>query len=168
MHFGRRTLLGFACAVMLATSTLAEGKKGGPWKIEGVLVEQAWARVMPGGSKTGAIYLTIHNTSLTDDLLLAVDSPAARETSVHQSVVEDDIAKMKPMPFGVEVRSGTEVIMKPGAMHIMLTGLTGALQPGDQLPVTMVFREAGKLDLEVPVLPIGAKDPAVSHGGHNQ
>ncbi len=166
MHFGGKIILGLSSAVLLATSTFAEDKKGGPWKIEGVLVEQAWARVMPGGSKAGAVYLTIHNTSLTDDLLLAVDSPAARETSVHQSVVKDDIAKMKPMPFGVEVKSGTEVIMKPGAMHIMLTGLTGALQPGDQLPVTMVFREAGKLDLDVPVLPIGAKDPAVSHGGH--
>lgn len=154
-------------ALMVSASALhADTKKGGPWKIEGILVEQAWARVLPGGSNTSAVYLTIHNTSLTDDLLLAVDSPAARETAVHQSVVEDDIAKMKPMPFGVDLKSGTEVIMKPGSMHIMLIGLTGALQPGDQLPVTMVFREAGKLEFDVPVLPLGAKDPAVSHGGH--
>jgi len=166
MRFGIRALLSFACMVTLISSLHAEEKKGGPWKIEGILVEQAWARIMPGGSKTGAVYLTIHNISLTDDLLLAVDSPAARESAVHQSVVEDDIAKMKPMPFGVQLKSGTEVIMKPGAMHIMLTGLTGALQPGDQLPVTMVFREAGKLELDVPVLPIGAGDPLVSHSGH--
>ena len=158
-----------ACMTALAcmsTTSIAEVKRGGPWKIEGILIEQAWARVNPGGAKTGAVYLTIHNTSLTDDLLLAVDSAAAQSTAVHQSVVEDDIAKMKPMPFGVEIKSGKEVILKPGAIHIMLTGLSGALQPGDQLPVTMVFREAGSLDLDVPVLPLGAKDPAVSHGGH--
>lgn len=164
-RFGKGALLCFACTLVLVSSSQAENKKGGPRKIEGILVEQAWARVIPGGSKTGAVYLTIHNTSLTDDLLLAVDSSAARETAVHQSVVEDDIARMKPMPFGVDVKSGAEVIMQPGAMHIMLTGLTGALQPGDQLPVTMVFREAGKLEFDVPVLPLGAKDPAVSHGG---
>jgi copper(I)-binding protein len=158
-----------ACMIALAcmgTVSLAEVKRGGPWKIEGILIEQAWARLSPGGAKTGAVYLTIHNTSLTDDLLLAVDSAAAQSTAVHQSVVEDDIAKMKPMPFGVEIKSGKEVILKPGAIHIMLTGLSGALQPGDQLPVTMVFREAGSLELDVPVLPLGAKDPAVSHGGH--
>ncbi len=156
-------MIGLAC---MSTTCLAEVKKGGPWKIEGILIEQAWARLSPGGAKTGAVYLTIHNTSLTDDLLLAVDSAAAQSTAVHQSVVEDDIAKMKPMPFGVEIKSGKEVVLKPGAIHIMLTGLSGALQPGDQLPVTMVFREAGSLDLDVPVLPLGAKDPAVSHGGH--
>ena len=159
--------LGCATGLALASTTaFAEAKKSGPWKIEGILIEQAWARVNPGGAKTGAVYLTIHNTSLTDDLLLAVDSAAATTTAVHQSVVEDDVAKMKTMPFGVEVKSGKEVILKPGAIHIMLTGLSGALQPGDQLPVTMVLREAGSLDLDVPVLPLGAKDPEVSHGGH--
>lgn len=166
MNVFRKTLWCVALLGAWTTVAFAEVKNGGPWKIEGILIEQAWARVVPGGSNSGAVYLTIHNTSLTDDLLLAVDSAAARETAVHQSVVEDDIAKMKPMPFGVDVKSGAEVIMKPGSMHIMLTGLTGALQPGDQLPVTMVFREAGKLELDVPVLPLGAKDPAVSHGGH--
>lgn len=155
-------------ALAFADARIVQAKepKSGPWKIEGILVEQAWARVMPGGSRTGAVYLTIHNTSLTDDLLLAVDSAAAQSTAVHQSIVEDDIAKMKPMPFGVEVKSGTEVILKPGSMHIMLTGLSAALEPGTSLPVEMVFREAGKLEIDVPVLPIGAKDPAVSHGGH--
>lgn len=161
-----KTLLTFVSLGLWASTAIADVKKGGPWKIEGILIEQAWARVIAGGSNTGSVYLTIHNTSLTDDLLLAVDSPAARATSVHQTVVEDDIAKMKPMPFGVDVKSGSEVIMKPGSMHIMLSGLTGALQPGDQLPVTMVFREAGKLEFDVPVLPLGADDPAVSHGGH--
>lgn len=156
-------MIGLACA---STTSLAEVRKAGPWKIEGILIEQAWARVSPGGEKTGAVYRTIHNTSLTDDLLLAVHSSAARSTAVRQSVVEDGIAKIKPLPFGVEVKSGREVMLKPGTMHIMLTGLSGALQPGDQLPVTMVFREAGSLDFDVPVLPIGAKDPVVTHGGH--
>lgn len=160
-------LLGLVLTLALPMSAVAaETKKGEPWKIAGILVEQAWARIMPGGSNTGAVYLTIHNTSLTDDLLLAVDSPAARATAVHQSAVENDIMKMNPMPFGVEVNAGSEVILKPGSMHIMLAGLTGALRPGDQLPVILIFREAGKLELDVPVLPIDAKTPAVSHGGH--
>ena len=167
----RKVIIALGCVFGLTLGSsieFSEAKKSGPWKIEGILIEQAWARVNPGGAKTGAVYLTIHNTSLTDDLLMAVDSAAATTTAVHQSVVEDDMAKMKPMPFGVEVKSGKEVILKPGAIHIMLTGLSGALQPGDQLPVTMVFREAGSLELDVPVLPLGAKDPEVSHGGHVQ
>lgn len=166
MSFGGRILLGFTCALVLASPAIAESKQNGVWQINGIFVEQAWARVIPGGSKTGAVYLTIHNTAQTNDLLLAVDSPAASHTAVHQSVVENDIAKMKPMPSGVELKSGTEIIMKPGAMHIMLTGLQDASQQDDQLPVTMVFRDAGRLEISVPVLPLGAKGPTVSHDGH--
>ena len=162
-----RALWGCAIAATLSLALAkAEAKKIDLGKIEGILIEQAWARVAPGAAKTGAVYLTIHNTPLTDDLLMAVDSPAAQMTALHQSVVENDIAKMKPMPFGVEVKAQSEIILKPGAIHIMLSGLSGALQPGDVLPVTMVFREAGALELNVPVLPLGAKDPEVSHGGH--
>jgi periplasmic copper chaperone A len=166
MYFCKKLLQCVTIVALLSTAAAAETKKTGPWKIEGILVEQAWARIAPGAAKTGAVYLTIHNTSLTDDLLLAVASPAARNTAVHHTVVEGDIAKMKPMPFGVEVKAQSEVILKPGSIHIMLSNLSGALEPGDQLPVTMVFQEAGTLELDVPVLRLGAKDPAVSHGGH--
>lgn len=51
----------------------------GPWKLGDVVVEQASVRVSPDGAKTGAVYLTIHNKSGNDDLLLAVDSPVNRD-----------------------------------------------------------------------------------------
>jgi copper(I)-binding protein len=47
---------------------------GGPWKLGEITVEKAWARIVPGGAGTGAVYLTISNKSGNDDLLLAVDS----------------------------------------------------------------------------------------------
>jgi copper(I)-binding protein len=68
---------------------------------------------------------------------------------------------MEPMPFGLPMPHDSEVVVAPGGTHIMLTGLTGAAQPGDLLPVTMVFREAGSLDFEAPVFPLSAGETKV-------
>lgn len=158
-----------ALTIALIGATLETQATGrSSWKIEGILIEQAWARVQPGGSRTGAIYLTIHNTSLNDDLLLAVDSKAARTTAVHKTEVSNGVSRMTPMPFGVELQAGTEVILKPGSMHIMLTGLSTDVKSGGTLPITMVFRDAGTLSADVPVLGVGEPAPDISHGGHTQ
>lgn len=161
----------FLVAVMvfwIATlqAVIAQTKTSGPWKLGDITVEQAWARVTPGGSRTGAIYLTIHNKSSTDDLLLAVDSSAAQTTAVHESRIVDGVASMEPLPVGIPMPSHGEVVMRPGGVHIMLTGLSGELAVGNVLPVKMVFQEAGSLDFEVPILPFGTKDPSITHSGH--
>jgi copper(I)-binding protein len=160
----------FLSAAVLALSILpsiaASNKAGGPWKLGDIVVGQAWARIVPGGSKTGAIYLMVHNKSSVDDLLLAVDSSAAKTTAVHESRVVDGVASMEPLPLGVPMPSHGEVVMRPGGLHIMLTGLSDELAPGEKLPIRMVFQEAGGLDFEVPILPLKTPDPTVKHSGH--
>jgi periplasmic copper chaperone A len=162
-----RLIAVFVAGVVFAMPAFSKDPvAGGPWKLGDITVEKAWARIVLGGAGTGAVYLTISNKSGGDDLLLAVDSQAARTTSVHRSVTKDGIARMEPMPFGLPMPHDSEVVMAPGGTHIMLTGLTGAAKPGDLLPVTMVFREAGSLDFEVPVFPLSAGEPKVKHSGH--
>lgn len=161
----KASLIGLITAALLSPAFAGE-KTSGPWKLGDISVEQAWARVTPGGARTGAVYLTIHNKSAEEDLLLVVDSAAAQTTAVHESKIEDGIAKMVPVPGGLNLPSHGEVVMQPGGIHIMMTGLSGALEPGSTLPVRMIFRDAGALDFEVPVLPLGAGDPAAEHNGH--
>ena len=73
---------------------------------------------------------------------------------------------MEPKPVGLPMPSHREVVMRPGAIHIMLTGLSDTLKVGEMLPVRMVFQEAGSLDFEVPILPFNIDDPVVKHSGH--
>lgn len=155
------TATGVLLAVILhsaLTSASFAVEKSGPWKLGDIIVEQAWARVTPGGARNGAVYLTIHNKSPDEDLLLAVDSDAAKTTALHESKIEGGIAKMVPLPGGLNLPIHGEVVMQPGSIHIMMTGLSGALTPGSKLPVRMIFRDAGALDFEVPILPLGAVD----------
>ena len=161
-----KNLLAVVCVLwaMTGSSIAKDPAAGGPWKLGKITVEKAWARIVPGGAGTGAVYMTISNRSGNDDLLLAVESQAARTTSVHKSITKDGVARMEAVPFGLLVPNNSEVVMAPGGTHIMLTGLTGTAQPADFLPVTMVFRDAGKLDFDVPVFPLNAGEP--KHSGH--
>lgn len=157
------TFIGLA---VLAASTALAAKKGGPWKLGDIIVEQAWARLAPGGAGTGSVYLTVHNKSGQDDLLLAVDISLAELTAIYSTTVKDGVASMDPLPMGVNLPSHGEVVMRPGSLHIMMTGVSKDTKVGDLLPVTMVFRDAGSLDLKVPVVPLGAGDPAEQHVKH--
>ncbi|MFN0195076.1 MAG: copper chaperone PCu(A)C [Aestuariivirga sp.] len=145
----------------------AEQTPSGPWKLGNIVVEQAWARLGSDASKTCAVYLTVHNKSAADDYLLGVSSDASTTTAIHETQVKDGVARMEPIPGGLNMTSHAEVVMRPGSIHIMLTGISGAVVPGGMLPVSMFFRDAGTLDFEVPVLPLGAKDPTVKHKGHD-
>lgn len=156
-----------AIVVLVAGAANAQSAEtSGPWKLGDIFVEQAWARLAPGGSGMGSVYLTVHNMSGQDDLLLAVDSPVAKSTAVYETKVKDGVASMDPLPMGVNLPSHDEVVMRPGGIHIMMSGVMKDTKVGSLLPVTMVFRDAGSLDLEVPVLPLGAGEPAEKHMKH--
>lgn len=161
------SLLIFACALsLLGGGATRAAEAGGPWVLGNIVVEQAWARRVPGGARTGVVYLTVHNKSGVEDLLLAVDSSAAKTTAVHATVVDNGVASMSPLPGGLLLPSHGEVVMRPGGIHIMLTGLPDSLTAGGNLPVKMVFRDAGPLEFEVPVIPLSAGDPTEQHVKH--
>lgn len=151
---------------VLVAGTSFAAMSGGPWQLGDIFVEQAWARLAPGGSGMGTVYLTVHNMSGQDELLLAVDSPIAKSTAIYETNVKDGVASMDPLPMGVNLPSHDEVVMRPGGIHIMMSGMAKDTKVGSLLPVTMVFRDAGSLDLEVPVVPLGAGAPAEKHMKH--
>lgn len=147
-------LLCLALSAIAPSLAAAENKLGGPWTFGSIVVEQAWAQA---SGNAAAAYLVIHNKSSIDDYLLAVDSPVAKSAAIHETVLTDGVAVTEPVPGGLDMPSYAEVIMQPGGLRIVLTGLPGDVKPGDTLPVEMVFRDAGTFQLEVPVFPQNAK-----------
>ncbi len=73
--------------------------------------------------------------------------------------------KMRPLEEGLEIKPGETVTLKPGGLHIMLTGLTHPLAQGSTLKMTLKFEQAGSVDVDYPVVAIGAPAPGVSAGG---
>lgn len=145
---------------MAASVSVAEQERGGPVAKFGALtIEQGWARVASRGPRTGAVYLTVHNTSDMDDYLLAVESPEAQTSMIHEAAQE-------PVPGGLTLPSHEEVIMRPDGFHILLGNISDAVKPGGVLALRIVLREAGIFDIEIPVIGPNDPDPAVRHTGH--
>jgi copper(I)-binding protein len=55
------------------------------------------------------------------------------------------------------------VTLAPGGMHLMMMGLKEPLKQGERVPLTLVFEKAGKIDVEMVVVPIGATPSVHEH-----
>lgn len=121
-------------------------------------VENAWARATPGSLKSGAAYLTIANGGSQPDRLLAAASPVAGHAALHTHAMDGGVARMRPLA-SLPLAPGERVTLAPGGRHIMLMQLSAPLKQGETFPLTLTFERAGAVDLEVPVLPLGAMGP---------
>lgn len=99
---------------------------------------------------SGAIYLALVNDGGGDHLTSASTTGATR-TVLHTTEQRDGLtimAKEEERPIAAQ---GTTVL-GPGGSHVMLNGLTVALEPGDLVEVTLVFERSGPRTISVPVV----------------
>jgi copper(I)-binding protein len=153
----RRFLLGTLCALpALGLAT--------PARAEPMLVHEPWARAALAG-RTSAAYMTIENTTAALDRLVSATSPAARLVELHTHIMDGSVMRMRPVT-AIEVNPGEPAVLRPGGLHVMLIDLTGPLQVGQTIPLTLRFEKAGEITVQVPVRPAGAAGP--SQQGHGQ
>jgi len=113
----------------------------------GLSVERAWMR--PTATSTGAIYLTLRNDSGASALLTGVDCLPA-DCMMHQSSEEGGVSTMIMLDRLVVPPHG-EVSFKPGAMHIMATGLKAPFAEGAVFPITLHFKDLPDMAISVAV-----------------
>lgn len=132
----------------------------------GLTIRQAWTRpAMQGGTAAG--YMTIANAGSNADVLVAVESPAAKSVSIHRSSMGGGgTMQMRAMTAGLAVPAKGQVALAPGGDHIMLAGLKKALSQGEKIPITLVFQRAGrvKVDLVVDAKGPPSQSAAAPHG----
>jgi copper(I)-binding protein len=77
-------------------------------------------------------------------------------------VEEQGVARMRPVA-SVDIAPGATVVAAPGGLHLMLVGLDGPLVAGESVPVTLQFRDAGAVAIELRVQPLDATAPTRTH-----
>ena len=129
-----------------------------------VIVKEAFARASAvPTAKAGTVYMTLTNNSAKADRLLSVTTTASETAQVHESVEKDGIATMKPVET-LEIPTGGTVELKPGGIHIMLTGLKAPLKKGDMILLELKFEQAGTVEVMVHVGDVAAGDHAHAEG----
>jgi copper(I)-binding protein len=141
--------------LVLAASLAACGaRSSGDQK--GIEVRDAWIRNAAQGSDIAAGYLTIENLRLTPMRIVAVSSPIARHTMLHETTVESGVAKMRARN-ALQIEPGQSLSLRPGGLHLMLHGLTRALQDGEQIVLTLQLADGQMLNVPAIVRPLSAE-----------
>lgn len=133
-------------ALALAISTLPAVAEDAKLKIM-----DPYARSSTPSSTSGAIFFELRNDGAADRLIGA-STPAAGTAMLHTHQEDaNGVMKMIHVEDGFEVPANGMLRLKRGGNHVMLMGLTGPLNQGDSVPLTLIFERAGEISVDVPV-----------------
>jgi copper(I)-binding protein len=156
-----------AIAIFLLNVSSLNNAKAGELEIS-----NAFARASAGPARNGAVFLTVKNHAKQADILLSATTDVAKIAQLHGHTMKNGMMYMAQAEGGITVPSGGMAQLKPGGHHVMLMGLKAPLKKGEKITVTLTFKKAGEMMVNVPILGVGAKS-ALEHGnmghmGHNK
>jgi periplasmic copper chaperone A len=140
----------------------------GDYDVGSIHISQPWSRATPKGAASGAGYMTLTNKGTAPDRVSCVSDDASAQCQIHTMTMENGVMKMRPVEGGLEIKPGESVTLKPGGNHMMFLSLKHSLEQGGMVKATLKFDHAGTIDVEYPVLAIGAPAPDASAGGSMQ
>ena len=163
-------------AAMMATEEpmmAAAPSVAAPEGCAGVHFVGAWARPAVPGMPNSAAYGLVLNLGETPERITSGTTDAAEALELHEMVMaEGDVMRMRPLADGIPLPPGGFALLQPGGLHVMLIGLTGAMEAGDTLDVTLELEQAGPVELAIPVVDpeamrvdMMATDEPPMHGG---
>lgn len=157
----------FFAALTLAALSLSAPVSAHGYEQNGISVEHPWSRPTAPGASMGAVYFVLEASGPEADRLIAAETPVAKRVEFHVHVMEDGVARMRPIE-AVEVTPGSPTIAQPGGLHLMLIGLKQPLAEEETFPLTLTFEKAGRIEIEVYVEQKGATEPSHMPGmeGH--
>jgi copper(I)-binding protein len=142
-------------AVLLSRQAWAED-----YSVGALRIGNPWMRATPKGASVGGGYMKITNSGTAPDRLVDGSSEVAGRFEIHSMVLEQGVAKMRPVEGGLEIKAGETVELKPGSFHVMLLGLERPLEKGQKVKGTLEFERAGKVEIEYTVEALGTTAPA--------
>ena len=115
-----------------------------------VSVTDPYVRAVPPGQKSSAAFMKLRNASDVEHAVVSADSAAAEIVELHTHVKEGGMMKMRQIET-ITVPAGSETVLKPGGLHVMLINLKQVLKAGDSVSVTLVFEDGSKKEVRAPV-----------------
>lgn len=119
----------------------------GPAPTAALTVSDAWVKTARPGMMTAA-FGTLTNATDQPVTVLAATSPASTRVELHEMVMVNGVAQMRPKQGGIVVPAHGRSELKPGSYHIMLMNLTSAIKPGDAVSFTLQLSTGGSMSFE--------------------
>jgi len=120
-------------------------------------IAHPYALPTPPGATTGGAYLKeVDNKGDAPDALVGATSPIADHVELHEMKMDGDVMRMRAVS-AISIAPGGSVKMAPGGgYHLMLIGIKQPFVVGRDVPMTLQFEKAGKIDVMLHVQERGA------------
>ena len=132
MNIFRRSAV-LVASVTVGALVLAGCSSSTAMESESVAVSDQWAKA--AGSGMTAVFATVENTGGRDIQVVSAASPASGVVELHE--VADGTMRQKE--GGFTIPAGQSHTLAPGGDHIMLMGLSGPLEPGSDVEITLTL-----------------------------
>ncbi|HWX31075.1 MAG TPA: copper chaperone PCu(A)C [Steroidobacteraceae bacterium] len=150
----KRTSIAAAILVLMTSVSLPT-----EYTLGSLEIRTPWTRETPKGATIGGGYVEIKNNGAVADRLLGGSVSFAKLFEIHQTTMDNGVAKMRQVTTGVEIGPGQTLKFEPGSSHLMFVNLTGPLHAGEKVHGTLQFEHAGTIEIDYAVLGMGAKSP---------
>ncbi len=131
-YMNRRTLM-----ILVLSPSLAFAHST---KIGTIAIGHSWA--LPSTGPEAQVMMPLVNSGVTVDELIGATSPIAAHIELQNAnavLVEFTLEPKKPFP------------MRAAAYHLHLFGLTQPIEVGDKFPLTLTFKSAGQIEIQIHV-----------------
>lgn len=117
---------------------------------ETVTIDDAWVKATD--EDMSAAFGTLNNSGADAVTIVSAETEAAGMVELHETV-ENEAGEMvmREIEGGFSIPADGSFELTPGANHIMLMGLTGALSAGDEVTVTLTFSDDSTYEFTAPV-----------------
>lgn len=101
-------------------------------------ISDPWVKAVDDGM-TG-VFGEFANETDQEVHIVGASTDAAAMVELHETVDGDDGSMMmQEVDGGFTVAPGETLTLEPGGLHLMLMGVTEAIEPGDEIAVTLEF-----------------------------
>lgn len=114
----------------------------------GLAVADAYGYPPLARGTAAVAYLTIRNTSDDDIVVNEFTSPLFAQVELHETSVEDGVARMRPVDR-LQVPARGSATLAPGGMHLMLREPDSEIAAGVRVPLRAILSDGGRLEFDV-------------------
>lgn len=132
-----------ALTLLLSTSTAWAAD----YTLGEITVTQPYTFETAKNTKVGGGYMAITNAAKTDEILLEVRTSGIARTELHLSTTDDNGVATMTKQDSIAIPTGETVTLMPGGLHVMFMGLADPFEVDTQIEATLVFENAGEMDV---------------------
>lgn len=130
-----------------------------------IVITNAWVREAPPGVTALAGYMSLINQGKQTVVLDRFSSTDFERVELHQTRIEGDVARMEKKN-SLSLSSGGTVKLQPGGYHLMLFKPKRPLRAGDQITLSIGFKDGFSRTVKAEVRAVHDVKDAHQHHQH--